>query len=365
MKYWILLASVMVALGQEKRGLRMTDIQVIGTHNSYHVGISPNELEYLKKVSAPTAAALGYKHPPIEAQLEAGVRQFELDVFGDVKGGLFANPAAPGNLVKAGLTPDAPFDPEGRMKKPGFKVLHVQDIDYRSSCMFLVDCLTIVRNWSKAHPKHLPIYIMLENKDGRPREGMTTPEEITTATMEGLDAEILSVFDRKELITPDDVRGGMKTLEEAVLTKGWPELEKARGKVVFLLDQERVTKFYTVGHPSLEGRVMFTNGEPGTPDAAFVKANNPSGEAGERIKELVRKGYLVRTMLDAGAAGVKAGVVTKRDAGMASGAQLLSTDYPFGWKAEGAGYHVEFEKGNARCNVVVRVEGCSLAKLKE
>ena len=62
---------------------------------------------------------------------------------------------------------------------------------------------------------------------------------------------------------------------------------------------------------------------------------------------------------------MKAGVVSKRDAGLASGAQLLSTDYPFDWKADGAGYHVEFDKGVARCNVVVKAAGCSFDLLEE
>ncbi len=349
-------------MGQDARPLRMTDLQVIGSHNSYHVGLGANELAYLRKVSAPTAEALAYRHPPLEEQLNAGVRQFELDVFGDMEGGLFANPAMPGMLAKAGSPVDPAFDPEGKMRKPGFKVLHVQDLDYRSSCLTLVECLASIRNWSKAHPRHLPIYVLIENKDGRPRpEYMVKPEEIGAATMDALDREILSVFRREELITPDDVRRGMATLEEAVLKLGWPELEKARGKVVFLLDQERVTKLYTAGHPSLEGRVLFTNATPGTPDAAFVKVNNSQSEA---IPALVKKGYLVRTMLDGGAAAVKAGTTTKRDAGLASGAQLLSTDYPFGWKAEGSGYAVKFEKGIARCNPLAGVS-CPADALQE
>jgi hypothetical protein len=50
------------------------------------------------------------------------------------------------------------------MSKPGFKVMHVQDLDYRSTCQPFIACLQIVRTWSKAHPRHVPIYILLDTK---------------------------------------------------------------------------------------------------------------------------------------------------------------------------------------------------------
>ena len=126
--------------------------------------------------------------------------------------------------------------------------------------------------------------------------------------------------------------------------------------MVFLLDQESVTPLYTAGRPSLEGRVLFTNGKPGTPDAAFLKLNNPLGDP-TLIPDMVRKGYLVRTMTDAGPA--------KRDAALSSGAQLLSTDYPFDYRAPNSGYSVRFESGNARCNPVVQAPACNPAALQE
>jgi hypothetical protein len=284
--------------------LRINEIQLIGSHNSYHKGLGPNEMAYLRKTSPKAAEALDYSHPPLTAQLNAGVRQLEIDVFGDTKGGLFANPAFPGLMAKAGFPLDPPFYPNGVMAKPGFKVLHAQDVDYRSNCQPFVACLSEIRTWSKAHPGHLPIFILIENKDGHSRDYMVVPEPFTERTFDDLDAEIRSVFHPGEMITPDDVRGAHKTLEQAVLTSGWPTLEQSRGKVMFVFDQERIGPLYTKGHPSLEGRVVFTNATPGTPDAAFVKMNSPFSD---RIGEVVRKGYLVRTMADGGAAAVRAG----------------------------------------------------------
>jgi hypothetical protein len=45
-----------------------------------------------RKQNPQAAESLAYTHPKIEAQLDAGVRQLELDVFGDTKGGLLADP---------------------------------------------------------------------------------------------------------------------------------------------------------------------------------------------------------------------------------------------------------------------------------
>jgi hypothetical protein len=362
MRPGFLLALVLSATGQApaQEPILLTDLQLIGTHNSYHAGLAPNEAAMLRKISPDTADSLAYKHVPLDVQLNMGVRQFEFDVFADTKGGLFADPAAPRQLAKAGLPGDPPAYKDGVLSKPGFKVIHVQDLDYRSNCQPFRQCLSILREWSKAHPRHLPIFILVENKDGRPRDYMVEPEKLTTATFDALDAEIRSVFRREDLITPDDVRGTSRTLEEAVLRRGWPALDKARGKFVFLLDQERVTPLYTDGHSSLEGRVMFTNATPGTPDAAFVKRNDPRSP---EIPELVRKGYLVRTMTDGGHRAVAANDGSRRDAALASGAQLLSTDYPFAY-AHASGYSVRFAGGIVRCNPV-RARRCDTVPLGE
>ena len=344
--------------------IRMNEIQVIGSHNSYHKGLGPNEMAFLRTQNARAAEAVDYTHPALTVQLDAGVRQLEIDVYGDAKGGLFAKPAWPELMAKAGVALDAPFDPAGLMLKPGFKVLHAQDLDYRSNCQPFVGCLQEVRAWSRAHPRHLPIFILIENKDGRPRpEFMVEPEALTTGTFDRLDAEIRSIFPAAELITPDDVRGRFETLEKAVLTSGWPPVESSRGKVMFMLDQERVGPLVLRGHPSLKGRVVFTNSTPGNPDAAFVKMNNP---AVDKIAEAVKKRYLVRTMSDPGAAGVKAGETIRRDAALASGAQMVSTDYPFDWKAAGSGYAVRFEGSETvRCNPVLKASVCKLDLLGE
>jgi hypothetical protein len=88
------------------------------------------------------------------------VRQVELDVFADPVGGLFSTPI--GGLPDFGGT--EPF-PLAGMIRPGLKVLHVQDIDYRTRCRTFTGCLATIKTWSDANPRHLPVMILVEAKD--------------------------------------------------------------------------------------------------------------------------------------------------------------------------------------------------------
>jgi hypothetical protein len=340
--------------------VKMNQVQVIGTHNSYHAGIASSESKLWQQKNPAAFAGLDYRHPTLTQQLDGGVRQIELDVFADSKGGRYAHPSGPQSVAAAGLPADPAFDPTGIMSKPGFKVMHVQDVDYRSNCQPFIACLDEVREWSHAHPRHIPIFILIETKQGTPKgTQLTEPEPFTATTFDALDAEIRSVFPPEEMITPDDVRGEDDSLEQAVLDGQWPSLESARGKVVFLMDQHNAGPIYLVGHPSLRGRVLFTNSDPGNPDAAFLERND--GPAGE-ISELVREGYLVRTRTDADTKEARGNDTRRRDAMIASGAQILSADYPAAEPARWEGHFAVSLPGGAkvaRCDPVNSPAACS------
>ena len=341
--------------------LKLNQIQVIGTHNSYHAGIPPSERKLWEIKDPEGFNGLDYQHETLTRQLDVGVRHIELDIFADSNGGRFAHPAGPRMVAEAQLPPDPPFDPEGLMMKPGFKVMHVQDIDYRSVCQPFTACLKEVRAWSHAHPRHIPIFILVETKQNS-SEGtlqLTPAEPFTPAVFDALDAEIRSVFLPREMITPDNVRGSYETLNQAVLKGNWPTLRSARGKVVFLMDQRAVGPVYLEGHPSLRGRILFTNAVPGEPDAAFTEWNE--GPADE-IGKLVRQGYLVRARADEGTNEARANDTSRRDAMMASGAQILSTDYPASEPARWEGHYSVSLPGNApaRGNPVNAPAGCGL-----
>jgi hypothetical protein len=350
------------------RCVRVDELQAIGTHNSYHVHAGPSLFALLTQFDPTLASTLDYGQAPLPEQLERlGMRQIELDVFADTAGGRYADPAGPRIVSLFGLPPD-PVDP-GRdvLTDAGFKVLHVQDIDFRSTCLTFVACLTQLRDWSDANPAHVPVLVLVEAKDDPipdPGFGFVVPETIGAAQLDALDAEIRSVFGDDQLITPDDVRGRAPTLEAAILDHGWPTLAEARGRFIFALDNEnRIRDAYVAGHPSLRGRVLFTSSPPGTPEAAFVKLNDPVAD-GARIRDLVTKGYVVRTRADADTVQARTGDTAQRDAALASGAQYISTDYPEP-DARFTEYHVVLPGGTvARCNPVSAPRWCNSADLE-
>ncbi len=358
-------AAIAPAASDPAALVRINQIQVIGTHNSYHAGLLPGIAQLMQQSDPEAFKTLEYKHADLATQLDHGIRQIELDIFSDAAGGRFARPSGPALVAKAGLPPDSNPYPDGLMLQSGFKVIHVQDIDYASNCQPFVACLQIVKNWSKHHPLHVPIFILVETKQDVPDDAKiswTQPEHYTAATFDALDTAIRSVFSNREIITPDQVRGRYPTLEQAVLAGNWPTLKQARGKVIFLLDQPSNGPIYLEGHPSLRGRVLFTNATPGGADAAFVEANDAS-EA--EIEALVRKGYLVRTRSDAETIEGRTNDTRRRDQVLASGAQMVSTDYPAFEPARWTGYSVALPGGlPVRCNPIVALSTCVSADLE-
>ena len=361
-------AAQQTTAAQQDQSLHINQIQVIGSHNSYHTGIAPSERKLIEQQNPKAMRALDYAHASLGDQLSGGVRQIEIDVYADSKGGRYAHPAIVDKVAAAGLPADPDFDPNHEMNKPGFKVMHVQNFDQRSSCHTFVACLTTIREWSKLHPQHVPIFILVETKQGRAGAPANAdgPEPFTSSTFDALDAEIRSVFSEKEMVTPDQIRGSYETLFEAIQATGstgagkksggWPTLAKGRGKVVFLMDQRPVEAMYTEGHPSLHGRVIFTNATPGAPDAAFTEVNDPKKK---EIDALAKQGYLIRTRTDDSTEEARKNDHTRADAALSTGAQMLSTDYPPSEPAKWTGFFVGLPHGVvARCNPVTTPPGC-------
>jgi hypothetical protein len=212
------------------------------------------------------------------------------------------------------------------MKEPGFKVFHVVDLDFRSHALTFKDCLLQLRLWSDAHPNHHPIFITLEAKDQPSKNPLfTVPEKFTQETFTELDKAITDGLGKKHLITPDEVRGKYKTLEDAVLHNNWPILKQAKGKFLFVLDDVKEKRtLYIAGHPSLKNRVLFANAEPGTPEAAMMIRNDPKDAS---IPDLVKKGYIIRTRADGDTQQARANDRSGLIAAFNSGAQIITTDY--------------------------------------
>ena len=349
----LLLLALLPALATGE-ALRLHQIQAIGSHNSYHVAPPAGLLDTLKTFNK-DAAAWNYTHPPLADQLDAGLRQFELDVFSDTKGGLFASPLGI-KLASLRGAKVPPFDPRGDLKKPGFKVLHVPDIDCWSTVPTLKAALTEMRDWSDRHPRHLPLMILVECKD-RPHPPLPTrPEPFTRERLLELEQEILAVIPVARLLRPDDVRGQAATLREAVLGKGWPELDALRGKFLFCLDNtDAIRDRYLEGNPALEGRLLFASAPSAEhPAAGWFKRNDPVRDH-DGILALVKAGFLVRTRAD-----TRQPDPAMKEKAFTSGAQWISTDH-FAGPAP-----VAFEGGKTfRPNPVAEVPGNAPAVLEE
>jgi hypothetical protein len=302
--------------------LPMNAIQAVGTHNSYKLAIPPAEMAIISASSPGQALALDYFHRPLPEQLSAGARQLELDLVYDPQGGLYADPLGP-KIARA----TEPYD-LAPLRRPGLKVMHAPDVDFRSSCPVFVQCLEQVRAWSKAHPEHLPILILLNLKEGGLKlPGAVQAPVFDAAAMDQIDGEIRSVFAEAELITPDQVQGRHRTLREAVAAGAWPRLKAARGRVMFALDAPpaQVAR-YRGERRVLERRVLFVNIEETSPAAGYITLNEPIEQAA-RIAAAVKAGIIVRTRADADTAEARRNDASRQRAAFASGAQYISTDY--------------------------------------
>ena len=330
--------------------VRINQAQVIGTHNSYHLQGPESLHKLMAKYAGGLAEELDYSHRPLAEQFSRlGIRQIELDCFADPKGGLYAEPKGPKVAAAMGFPPVPDHDPQHKLRAPGFKVMHVQDLDYFTTVLTLKEGLQQVRAWSDQHPHHFPIFILLELKEEPITPVLTRPIAFDEGILDALDAEILAVFPRKKILAPDDVRGKEASLPEALRKHGWPTLKEARGKVMFGMDNmSAVRERYLKGHPALEGRVMFVSVRSDHPAAAWMKENSAI-RAFDRIQDLVKRGFLVRTRADSSTRQARTNDTRSRDQALASGAQFISTDYPEPNPALSS-YAVHFEKG-----IVVRI----------
>jgi Phosphoinositide phospholipase C, Ca2+-dependent len=201
-------------------------LQVRGTHNSYQPPL-----------------------PPLERQLDEGVRQLELDVWAQ---------------------------PDGRLA-----VFH-SDKDRRSTCPTLDVCLAPVRSWLEAHPKAVPVYLIVENKEGPPP---------------AVDAAVQQALPGRLLVRPREVVDGR-----------WPTLATTRGRAIpVLIGTETRTA------------AMFVYASSG-PLAAITSRPDPVAQAAD-IAALVRAGLIVRTQADGDDLLIDQ---RRRQAAVDSGAQIVS-----------------------------------------
>lgn len=338
--------------------LKINQIQILGTHNSYKKIMDPNVIQliapmmdkmmghYLKSMDSVKvnkykeyhpnevsfAESLNYEFPVFGDQLDAGIRSLEIDVYHDPTGNRFNRPVPYTILKEKGVENLLAFD-SIVLKAPGFKVQHISDIDFRTNYSTFEEALLSLKKWSLAHPQHIPIFIMIETKDQGipifPNSAEVLP--FTEETFDELDQTVLSLLGRDKLIVPDDVRGSFETLNKAVRAQNWPSLDKSKGKFVFLLTPSSAgisngNVTYVKNHPSLKGRAMFVQSQPSDEFGAFILMDNSIMRQNE-IKSLVNEGFLVRTRADIETYEAKINNYSRAKSAFESGAQIISTDF--------------------------------------
>ena len=317
-----LLALALLTVGCSRQGgkpfvypldgeLRFDDVQLKATHNSYHVETSDiPEWEYTMQ--------------PLDVQLAAeGVRSLELD-------------------LHYLLNDDG--------KGYHFEVYHVIAADQGTTCQLFVDCLRAIKGWSDRYPGHLPLYLEPEPKDG-------FVDAMAEQNFADLEREILSVFPRERVITPDEIRSGAATLPEA-LANGWPTLGQLRGRVIFAFDnRDDLRQLYTHDLQDLNGRLCFVDSDPTDPFGAITIQNDPVADAAA-IQAALAAHLLVRTRCDEDGDQARADDLSLFNAALATGAQFISTDFPA--PVTGLAYYITIPDGTpARCNPITAPPDCT------
>jgi hypothetical protein len=248
-----------------------------------------------------------YTMPPLDVQLgEHGVRHFELDVW---------------------------YDEETE----GFDVHHVPLVDEESTCPTLDACLSTVRAWSAAHPGHHTIFIHIEPKDPI----VADLEEHFAA----LHATIARNWAPSCLVLPSEVA-----------SRGFPTLGESRGKLLItMLDRGAWRDAYA--EVPLDERLLFLEGED------MERIDDPIDGAAD-IQAALDAGRIVRTRADSGGVEAIAEDTTRLEAALASGAHIISTDWPA--PVETHDYVVEIPGGTpSRCNPVTAPGACASTDVED
>lgn len=291
--------------------VRLNHLQLAGTHNSYH-----------QMPAVPFDPSHAYQHPTLTAQMEAGVRAFELDV---------------------------------HRSGQNVEVYHIVLIDELTSCRAFVDCLGEIRDYSDAHPAHVPIVVWIEVKDA-------TGGETFVGNLGLIDRDIVDVLGAR-VLTPDELQGSHASPRAAVDADGWPALGDVRGRILFvLLNAADHGAEYSASFTEWAGRAMFVRAEPSQYAdswAVVTKIDDPADGTG--IRAALDAGLLVASNT-CGAGGTAAECTAEREAGFANGSTTLHDDFV---AAGGAQAAFAFPEGTiARCNPITSSADCESALLE-
>jgi hypothetical protein len=287
--------------------LPLDKLRLLATHNSYRRGAHPLGLFFIGLIQPDQPAKLAYAHAPLTQQLDEGLRSFELDL---------------------------------RARENDFVIAHVPLVDTRTWEPAFAPALEEIALWSDRNPRHLPIVLLFELKNDY---AFLDPalKPWTAGAFDRLDATIRASLGAR-LFSPDDLSKTLREGKPATASgkRSWPTIATLRGRILVILhENEEYRAIYETGHPGLSGRAMFDCLPGGAPGAFFAILNEPVKDAAA-IKAAVARGTIARTRADADLVLDPALLA----AALASGAQIVSTDFPPGHAAPG-GYTASLPEG--------------------
>ena len=236
----------------------INQIRIIASHNSYKKKPHPKVLRFLKKFQDKLGDQnnpdfIDYGHLPFSEQFDNyGIRGIELDVNYDPKGGHYKRRRV--NLFLFGQRQRL----KGKaLKKPGFKILHISDVDFETNYLTLKSALEALKSWSDLHPDHFPIYINLEAKGSHPadeskalkRLGFKKCIPFDRRAFLDLEQEISATLSPDQIFKPSDFKKSYSSLQGRVVAEGWPLLEEVRGKFIFILEGNNKHLYRTFERP--------------------------------------------------------------------------------------------------------------------
>ncbi|MDD4315610.1 MAG: Ca2+-dependent phosphoinositide-specific phospholipase C [Clostridia bacterium] len=302
-------------------GTKYNRLQYIASHNSYKLPLSAFSeaaFDVFGAFAGMEKAQFEYNMPTITEQLNNGIRFMELDV----------------NYMK---------------RKGEWQIIccHNPILDNRSTAIDFGIALEEISLWSRANPGHLPLTVFVEPKSDF--LFFNTQKEFGIEGLQEVGGMLNSAFGNN-LYTPSDMLGEYDNFKQLTDADGWPEVKDMLGKVLFVLFPEYNLEYMNLD-PSMRTQPMFMcvwyhsyeqNLGTFAVNTPYIMTNSPDTvyKGQNALQYFLDKNCFVRTRLDF----YPEQSADTTLAGIASGAQLLTTDYPKGSDNK-EGYYTAFKGG--------------------
>lgn len=297
-----------------ENGVKFNELSFVATHNSYQTESLPAFRQIFANLSTLTFGLVsgetgGLDSQTLTEQFNNGIRSIELDI----------------ETVKDG-------------DDVSFTCMHSPTLDMTTTCYDFELTLKEIKMWSDYNPDHLPVTIIVEPKQFFiPMEGMRFFNIDYALKFD----ELLRSALGDKLFTPKDMLRDYESFADMRFADDWCEVEDMLGKVVVLLHDTGITQDYIELDESLKTQAMFPMLRYEDKDlsyAGFLLINEPE-EALEYSREIIEDyNLIVRTQVDTYTSVSR----EMYDNAMASGAQILSTDYPVRSDLQDGDYYVSF-----------------------